>query len=133
MSVFDDIAASADAAIDSVFGEPVRIEPRLAGGYTGIGADPDRPAVTVTGVIRTLSSRETLAGQSRDRATGLAVVTGRPTLLHLTAAVARSLGYELRKGDLVTRAGKDVDAAFEVGSVEPADLGDLTVHLVIAS
>jgi hypothetical protein len=133
VSVFDEIAASADAAVDAVFGEPVRIEPRLTGGYTDAAADPDRPVRTVTGVIRMQSSRETLAGQSRDRATGLSIVGGRPTILHLSAAVLVSLGYPLRKGDRVIRVTKDADNAFEVGSIEPADLGDAFIHLVIAS
>ena len=125
MTDFDAIAAAADAAIDGVVGESLRIEPMADGGYTGAGAsDPDRPVRTAP----TEPSR--FGGQSNERLPGLSRVMARETVAHLSAAVAGSLGYRLRKGDRVVRVDKAGEPAFEVAFSEPTDLGDLFIHLV---
>ncbi|KAB2876897.1 MAG: hypothetical protein F9K43_00580 [Bauldia sp.] len=132
MTDFDAIAAAADAAIDGVVGESLRIEPMADGGYTGAGAsDPDRPVRTVVGTFRSTPTEPSrFGGQSNERLPGLSRVMARETVAHLSAAVAGSLGYRLRKGDRVVRVDKAGEPAFEVAFSEPTDLGDLFIHLV---
>lgn len=135
MTKFDDIVAFADAAIETVIGEAIRIEPMVPGGYTGSGdgADPDRPVTIVTGTFRaTPGTPMPLSGEARERVGGMRVAT-RETVLHLSAATAAGLGYPLKVGDRLVRldavAGQ---RAFTVLHGRRTDTGDLFAHVAPA-
>jgi hypothetical protein len=133
---FDRFAAAADRVADTVFGGEVRVEPQAPGGYTGhLLADPDRPAMTVTGVSTARPAEETLSGQAAGeaRVRGLEAIAVRKTVMKFSSEVVARIGYGLREGDRMTLLGRGRDNVFAVADVVPSDLGDLTVHLVNAT
>ena len=51
MSEFAELFVARQGALDAAFGEPIRIEHRLAGAFVAGAADPDHPAFIATGVL----------------------------------------------------------------------------------
>jgi hypothetical protein len=130
-SPFDAAARAADAVQACVFGEPVQILPQVARNRHGLaGTDNTRPVMTVTGVFTKAPDSEALEGTRKGSdARGFTSFSGYETKLWLSAEVYGSLGYALRKDDviaLVDRAGQ----RWQIVKAGPAtDVGDITLIL----
>ncbi|MGD9714748.1 MAG: hypothetical protein AB7V46_22210, partial [Thermomicrobiales bacterium] len=100
--LFDELDALAQAAVNLVFGEPIRLVPRRGSQYSARQADPDRPARNVVGVYSVSPRTDHLAGQRNGAelsgTTKLAGVLGE---IWLSTDVVAGLGYPIRRGDAV--------------------------------
>jgi hypothetical protein len=130
-SPFDAAARAADAVQVCVFGEPVQILPQAARNRHGLGAaDNTRPARTVVGVFTKAPDSEPLEGTRRGGdPRGFTAFSGYETRLWLSAEIYASLGYSLRKDDIIVltdRAGQ----RWQIAKAGPAtDAGDITLAL----
>lgn len=124
MAYSDDVSI-ADAAIEKYFGEPVRIEPRVAVRYGDPAADPDREARTVRGVF-TKAPEVVPLGEGFRGGTRLSTEESR---LWLSAAAITSLGWQPRAHDLAVFPQRS-DARYEITVAgAPTDLGDMALTL----
>lgn len=107
----------AGRALDSTFGGRVRITPRnQAGQYDDPSIDPSRPEQVVLGHF----ARDPATGDFRGSVIGTEVrggtrlsFNGETTVLWTGAAYA-SIGYELRKGDILTFLDEPGEPAFSI-------------------
>lgn len=120
-SPFDAAMRAADRTLDSVFGEPFRVEP-LAPGAGGdrdapLGPDPARPPQAVTMTYQ--EAGDDYSPTSR----GVAANTAqRRTGADLRVSVlGHRLPYALRAGDRIVREGTGV--AYRLNAPEPDDAG----------
>ncbi len=126
MSVFD----RAMGALDRHFGEAVLLSPVVKASRTGPTADPDRPEAEIWGVyVETFAQIPHLGRNDRDGA-GATELGSHPAALTISAVTARSLQYDIKKGDLITLVSREKQDCFAVDSVQPTDLGDQTLRLV---
>lgn len=134
-SRFDEDAAQLFGDVNAYAGEPVQILPQAARNRHGLGAaDNTRPTRTVVGVFTKAPAGEPFEGTRRGGdPRGFTTFSGQETRLWLSAEVYASLGYALRKDDviaLVDRAGQ----RWQIAKAGPAsDVGDITLILTAES
>jgi len=130
-SPFSEIDASSQAVMISKFGEDIRITPRLVGNYS-VATDPGRATKTVKGIPSFLPGAADMKGQ---RAGGDLVGASRIQIseaeVWLDAAGVASLGYELRKGDLVELLDKPGSPTFSIARADDHGDGALTLILTL--
>lgn len=132
MSALDLLDRLAGGAVDRAFGEVVTVIPRSGGRIAAASDDPSRPQKTVTAVFADAPSEMALF---QNRMNGLKEVGTTGVLipgavLSLSAAQAKTLGYELRKGDLVKLSARAGTPRYAVSSPPQADdLGAVVLML----
>lgn len=128
-SPFDEIDAAAQAAIDETFGEGIRVRPMRGGNYAKAG-DPDRPARDLRATVSRAPAVSAANYPSTNRKA--AGVAASPTEIWIDRAAYASLGYELRRGDVIVLADDEGAPEFIATAVHPADNGDVQIPLVAA-
>jgi len=128
-SLFDEIDASSQAVTEEVFGEAVRIEPRVASQYTERATDPTRPAKDVVAVVSFGIASDNFIGQR----TGVRIDTSSKIALRtaevwMSAASYAALGYEVQKQDAVVMTDQAGQPVYSVSRVTP-DAGGVTLIL----
>jgi hypothetical protein len=130
-SAFDDIAAELARDIEGQHGERLRVEPLAEAGYTVSGADPERPAAEIFGVVLTGYLEMPMLGVSRTPGTaGLGRMVTRPIAIQLSGAEVARLAFRPKKGDRVIRLDRATDNRLEIAEVNPLDFGNLVLVMV---
>lgn len=129
-SPFDAIDAAAQAAVDRLFGEGIRVIPRSGdGNYAGApdAARPVREGVRAT-VARAAGAKATdYSGSQRNGS----AVASMPAEIWIDAAAYAGLGYEIKRGDWIELTD-DILASpprFHVAAVHRGDNGDAQIIL----
>lgn len=128
-SPFDAIAADMQAAMDSTFGEGIRLRPMAGDGNYSAAADPDRPVRDTRAIV----SRAPKVGQSNFRGTttnGAALAVA-PSEVWLDRAAWAALGYTPRRGDRIEfTEDSDPPPQAAIAAVQAGEHGDLRLILV---
>jgi hypothetical protein len=126
-SPFDQFDAAAQAAIDTTFGEGIRIEPMAAGNYAA-APDPSRPArMTRATISRAPAVRETNLPGTNRRAAAFAAS---PIEAWIDRAAYAAIGYRLVKGDVIVLIEQAGEPRFHISAAHPGDERDVTLALV---
>lgn len=127
---WEEADARAQAAVDFSFGEPVRIEPQLAGEYSASQPDQSRPPATVTGNVSTAVDDTALKGAMRggEQIGGTRVAIS-PTEVWLSDQAFSEVGYEIRPGDMVVLSGRYGLPRYVVVRVFEPGIGGRTLYL----
>lgn len=128
-SPFDEIDSALQGAIDSLFGEGIRVIPMIGdGNYTG-GPDPNRPVrdnVRATPATAHMSPPTDYSGSLRN---GAAVVSFAAEIW-IDAEAYAAIGYEITRGDQIELTDQgSPPPRYSVASVHPGDNGDVQIIL----
>lgn len=128
-SPFDAAMAAADAAQAAVYGEPIRVVPRVAAPNRAPVADVSRTAAVITGIFTEAAAEISLEG-SRRGAEGRGVTTfvAADAKVWFSRAQLAVLGWTPRKSDLIVLTER-ASTSFTVEKADPSDVGDVTVLL----
>lgn len=128
-SLFDQIDATAQAALTSVFGDDIRIVPVQVRGNYGGSSDAARSPVSIKATFSSAPKAGALdyPNTSRDGAPGVLALAE----LWIDRAQAAAIGYLPTRNDKIEISGSaEHRGTYTVAHVEPGDHGDLRVILV---
>lgn len=129
MSDFQSAWMAAHPTLDSVFSEPVQIEPQSDGPYAAGGADPSRPAYTRKGVFDSRSKPEKLRGKGRDEADHVDRVATDQTIDFAIAELGEKAGWP-RANDLLRLISRPNAPAYSIVWADDSEYGRVTFHVV---
>jgi hypothetical protein len=131
MTNWQRLDAIAGAAVNSVFSEQVRITPRTAASeYLAALPDPDRAVVVVKAVFALGPEIDDLRGSRLSGETrGVARAVFADASIQITSAIAATIGYEPKKGDLIELIERPGSPSYCIEHVDPLDCDDLVVWL----
>lgn len=126
-SPFDAIDADMQAALAPIFGEGIRIMPRMGDNYTS-AADPARPERV--GVLATVARAPGAAptdysGSARNGAQ----VTRAPGEVWIDQIAYAAIGYEIQRGDLIAITDDPARPPCKVVAVHAGEGGDVQIIL----
>lgn len=123
---YANLMSQVTAAVDDVFGERLRIEPRTRGTSRNLpGPDPDRAAVTVTGVLR---SRDALVDRGASQGGAWeGEMPGDKAMVYIRTDKAPA--YHITDGDRVVCLDRPATPAYEVASVHRDGTARLALHV----
>ena len=129
-SIWQRLDALAGRAANGVFGEPVKITPRLANEYVAARPDATRQEATVQGIFSLEPSSDDLRGQRiSGESRGALRMTFAEAIVQFTAAEVAKIGFGMQTPDLITLIKRPGCPTYAIEHVEPLDSGDLVVYL----
>lgn len=126
MSIFDDLDAELSSAMEDEFGDMAVFSPRVPSEYGAALVDPARPEKQVRGIYSSGPVIRKLDGDARGNQFNTKQVS-EVLVFWISAAALAALGYDVRKDDQLTIAGKP--KPFRVVAVMATDRGDVELHL----
>lgn len=132
-SPFDAMDADLSAAVMDAFGETVAatIRPRVLSQYRGRTADNARPVRSLAGIFSAGPQVEQMKGASSAELAGSTRMATRACEFWVSAANVAALPYRIAVGDLIEFPGRAEEPAYSVARIQPSDLGDLNLLLVV--
>jgi hypothetical protein len=132
MTLFDDLDAQVSGTIDAAFGEVAILRPRVSAQYVERAEDPSRQVTTVTGVFSAGPAEAPLKGSTAGTAfSGGTRVVSQSAEFWLPPEQVRALAARPQKGDALTLTGRPEAPVYTLSQVQPSDMGDLTLILVL--
>lgn len=123
---YADILSDAMSAVDDVFGERLRIEPRLRSGKSERpGPDETRPATTITGVLRMESAMVERGNFIGRRWEGEMEADKAEVFIQH----ANMPAYDLRDGDRITALDRVGAPMFEVNRIDQGHAGRMILQV----
>lgn len=113
------------AIVDGHHAEWLRIEPRRKERHGGAVADPDRPVVTVPGVLTVRTGEYDRGGDAGD--TWFGVMPADRAEAHIRPVSLP--GYPIHDGDHIVALDRDGEPAFEVNRVDRRRLTRVVLQL----
>lgn len=129
MSDFESAWRAAHPTLDSVFSEPVQIEPQSAGPYVAGGPDPARPVLSRRGVFDSRSKPERLRGKGRDEADHVDRVTTDQSIDFALSEFASKSEWP-KTGDLIRLTSREGQPAYSVVWSDDSEYGRVTFYVV---
>lgn len=133
MNIFARAMQIADRSQVRIMGEPVQLLPRVGGQYAARKADTARSPVELSAVF-TGEGEQSPPGGSRLRPAhfkGTSRATMMAANLWLSAEQVAALPWRPRAGDQVVLSARQPVETYAVSALEPNDLGDLVLVLVL--
>ena len=131
-SPFDDLDATASAALVAGFGEAAIIIPRAPAQYVESAGDADRDQHKVQGIFSAGPARVSFRGQSVGvEMVGATQVATAAAEFWMSAEQVAALPYAPKKGDLLVMVDQPGAPKYAVSARQPTDQGDLTLHLLV--
>ena len=131
-SPFDAFDAALQSAVGGAFGESIQVTPRIASQYSALQNDPERPMRIVRGVFSFVAVTMDISGQRVGAQLG-----GTTQFAHsnaeawISAAEYLTLGYAVRKNDVIVLPDMPGDPRYAVTHVAATDQGDVTLFLAL--
>lgn len=131
MSLFNDLDASASAAVKAVFAEPALLRPRMSTQYAERSADPDRLEAMTYGIFSAGPAQEDLRGQARGgQMSGTTKLSTAAAEFWIAKPQIDQLPWLPITGDAVILTARNSQPIYAISRVATSDLGDLTLILV---
>jgi hypothetical protein len=102
-------------AVDSQFGEHVRVRPQSGGGYVASADDPERSPAEITAYVAIIPASVRTVSSGANTGANPQVRTSADTIKFTTS----SLAYELVAGDVVVLLERDGAPSFRVSRTAP--------------
>ena len=130
-SAFETLDGAMSAVMSSAFAEPAWLRPRVASQYAERSADPDRPEVTIHGILSAGPAQEDLSGQAQGgKLSGTTKLASTAVEFWIAKAQVGALPWVPVTGDALVLTARSDAPVHAVTRIATTDLGDLTLILV---